>query len=846
MTTIDERLTLIRKNLNELEQAGAPEGLISALRSLIEEVSQTHEEGLEHLEQQQAQMLGDQRRVEEGLRRERHFVERLVDTAQAIIVVLDTQGRIVLFNPYLEELSGFKLDDVRGEDWFSTFLPTRDHERIRELFQRAVGDMDVRGKVNSIVTREGVERQVEWYGKSLKDGEGNVIGHIAVGQDITDRLEQQEQLRQSEEMLRRAQAIAQMGSAWAVPPFGRDNVQWSEEMYRILGRDPSDGPLSPEEVLDQVVHPEDREWVRRAFEEALGENRILDTEFRIQRPDGSVRRVCNISQPEVDASGRLQRRILTLRDVTEQRELERHYRHAQKMEAVGTLTSGIAHDYNNQLMGILGCLEVVLQADTIDAARPYLEGAKEAAKRGAALTRQLLTFSRQREGSPSDVDVNEAIRQAEQMIRALVGESIELRISLTKRGWLTRIDPGQIDQVLMNLVLNARDAMPDGGVLTLVASEVVLSPDDPRARGVLSAGEYVTLSVTDTGIGMDAATQERIFEPFFTTKEVGKGTGLGLSTVYGIVQHSGGYVDMTSAAGRGTTFTVYLPRAPSAGDSVRSPSPPEPSGEGSEKVLLVEDEPLVRLAVRAYLEPHGYRVVEAAEPAEASLAVSQASESFDLLLTDVMLPKMTGRQLAEQVQSSSPHTKVLFMSAHPEAALRDTGKIPSNAYALQKPFTEGELTRMVRRVLGEPRQERPVDKERRRVVQVPEPTRTKTLLLVEDEETARKALVELLGACGYRVLAAPGANEALDILRAEREPIDALLSDIGLPDGKLHHLLQHLRSTRKDAAVLFISGRSEHDPLVRELLAAPNTAYLQKPVDIEALDSQVSQLLKPS
>lgn len=705
---VREQFADLERNLEELERADAPEGLVTAFRKLLRDFdalcelhNRTRQQGLADIERRWASLLNEQKETREELRRETHFIERLVETARAIVVVLDTTGRITFFNPYMEEVSGYSLEEVRGKDWFTLFLPVREHARLHALFERAVGDMEVRGNVNAILTKAGTELEVEWYAKTLKDADGGVIGLISVGQDITERKEAEHELRRSEAMLRRAQEIARVGSSSAEGPSARENVRWSDEMFRITGRDPQSGPLPFADVVEQSVHPDDRGAVRSAHAKALSERQMLDVEFRFQRPNGSIRYIHNVAGPNVDGEGRPLRWISSWHDITEQKKLEASYRQAQKMEAVGTLTSGIAHDYNNLLMGVLGCLDVALKKPDLEAARPFLEGARDATRRGGALTRQLLTFSQRRETKPSEINVSELIQQADKMMRSLLGESIELRIALGRRGWLTEMDPGQLEQVIMNLVVNARDAMPEGGVLTVESGEVALTASEGSATGVLEEGDYVTVSVHDTGVGMNAETQERVFEPFFSTKGIGKGSGLGLSTVYGIVTGSGGQIQVSSQLGVGTEFTIFLPRIASSGETLRPPATQEEGRLGSEVVLIVEDEPLVRLAVRGYLEPSGYRVLEACDAAEASLIFQRTESPIELLITDAMLPGVSGRQVAEELAALRPSLRVLFMSAHPAETLYEMGRVPEGALTLQKPFTQPELMQMLRAVLGE-------------------------------------------------------------------------------------------------------------------------------------------------
>jgi signal transduction histidine kinase/CheY-like chemotaxis protein len=387
-------------------------------------------------------------------------------------------------------------------------------------------------------------------------------------------------------------------------------------------------------------------------------------------------------------------------DITERRELEAQFRQAQKMEAVGRLAGGVAHDFNNLLMVISGYTEVLLeQANASDSHYQGVLSIQQAADRATTLTRQLLAFSRKQLLELKVVDVNSIVEDMERLLRPLIGEDIELTTKLGSDGGHTRADAGQLEQVLMNLVVNAKDAMPDGGKITIQTSDVTVDELDRREHTFLEAGRYVLLSVTDTGYGMDEETKSRIFEPFFTTKDKGKGTGLGLSTVYGIVKQSGGYIVTQSEPGKGTSFRIYLPRVEEPGEHTEANRHSVQSVGGSETVLLVEDEESVRELVRHTLVTKGYRVLEA-DHGEAGLEVAaNHSGPIDILITDVVMPGMGGRALAQQMLRTYPVMKVLFLSGYTEDAVIQGVLDPGTAF-LQKPFTLQALSRKVRDVLS--------------------------------------------------------------------------------------------------------------------------------------------------
>jgi PAS domain S-box-containing protein len=389
-------------------------------------------------------------------------------------------------------------------------------------------------------------------------------------------------------------------------------------------------------------------------------------------------------------------------DVTERRALEQQLRQSQKMEAVGRLAGGIAHDFNNLLMVISGYSEFLLErlGDEPQLRAPAQEIAS-AAERASSLTRQLLAFSRKQMLAPRVVNLNAVATENVKMLTRMIGEDIDLVIAPSPDLWSVRADAGQIEQVIMNLAVNARDAMPSGGKLTIETSNVVLDEDYARLHSPVRPGDYVMVAVSDTGAGMDAETQSHIFEPFFTTKGT-KGTGLGLSTVYGIVKQSGGYIWVYSEMGLGTTFKIYLPRVASTGEAVAqfAPAPEHRKVEpGTETILLVEDEANLRYLARQYLEKQGYKVIEAADGAVAMQIAVAHEKTIHLLLTDVIMPGMNGRELAQRIAEIRPNVKILYMSGYTENVIGHNGMLDAGIRLLQKPFNLRDLKSIVREVL---------------------------------------------------------------------------------------------------------------------------------------------------
>jgi two-component system, cell cycle sensor histidine kinase and response regulator CckA len=421
-------------------------------------------------------------------------------------------------------------------------------------------------------------------------------------------------------------------------------------------------------------------------------------EFEWKRRDGSSVVVRLSGRPVVNREGNVVSFEVMAENVTERRALEEQLRHAQKMEAIGRLAGGVAHDFNNLLMVIIGYTELLRENLPKDGdQRGYADAVWNAGKKATLLTSQLLAFSRKQVISPRVLDLNAVLQEVDRMLPRLIGEDVQLSIVQGANLATVKADPGQMEQVIMNLCVNARDAMPRGGKLRIETDTVRIDSDTARRIGASSPGTFVMLSVTDNGAGMDAQTQSRIFEPFFTTKEKGKGTGLGLATVYGIVKQSGGYITVESELGRGSRFDVYLPAIERSADSKTPIVATELPSRGSETVLLVEDEDAVRSLVREVLRARGYQVLEAQKSAEALEICNTHPGPIDLLVTDVVLPQISGRALAQQLNPARPEMKVLYISGYTDDKMLQHG-IPGAAF-LQKPFSSDVLARTVRNML---------------------------------------------------------------------------------------------------------------------------------------------------
>ncbi len=451
------------------------------------------------------------------------------------------------------------------------------------------------------------------------------------------------------------------------------------------------------------IHPDDVDNIKEGTRRDLFANGFTAHEYRFQHRDGSYRWVRSEIRLLRDAAGKPMEAVGSWSDITERKSLEEQYRQAQKMEAVGRLAGGVAHDFNNLLTVIMGYSDIYLaKLGPEDPLRMPLTEIRKAGERAAALTRQLLAFSRKQVLMPVVLDLGTIIADMAKMLPRLIGEDVALTVIAGPDLWQTKADPGQMEQVVMNIIVNARDAMPQGGRLLLETRNVELDARYAMNHGEAKPGEYVLLAISDTGCGMDASVKARIFEPFFTTKGPTKGTGLGLATVFGIVKQSGGHIEVYSEVGQGTTFKIYLPRDKSGEPIATLHRTKEPVRGGKESILLVEDENGVRALAKAVLQKYGYTVLDAPNGGDALLICETHATPIDLMITDVVMPNFSGRQLAERLALRQPTMKVLFMSGYTDDAIVHHGVLESGMPFLQKPFAPEALARKVREVLDAP------------------------------------------------------------------------------------------------------------------------------------------------
>jgi PAS domain S-box-containing protein len=517
-----------------------------------------------------------------------------------------------------------------------------------------------------------------------------------------ERRQAEERLQKSQSQLAQAHQIAKIGSwEWDIV---HDQVSFSEETRCIYGYSP-DEEFDMQKCLERV-HPADVDRVRQALAEAIQHRKSYVCDHRALLPDGTIHVIQGRGEIVTDNQGQVHKIFGIVQDVTDAKvaqealqQSEEQLRQAQKMEAVGQLAGGVAHDFNNLLTVIHGyCAMALQQQKEVQPVRKHIEEIQKAAERAASLTNQLLAFSRKQVLRPSVLQLNNVVHGMEKMLRRLIGEDVELSTTYDPALGNVKADAGQIEQVIMNLAVNARDAMPRGGKLTISTSNTTIDQTTKYRNRTLKAGEYVMVAISDDGVGMTDEIKAHLFEPFFTTKGLGKGTGLGLATCHGIICQSGGDIRVYSEPNSGTTFKIYLPRTDAALEPVAAPDS-ELLAPGTESILVVEDDLAVRTLTVKTLQSCGYQVQESSNAFEA-LRLLKKNPQFDLVITDVIMPQMSGKELHDQIKSQLPQIKVLLMSGYTDDALAHHGVLDEKLFFLEKPFSPAKLSGKVRGILG--------------------------------------------------------------------------------------------------------------------------------------------------
>ncbi len=650
--------------------------------------------------------ITEHRQAEEALRHSEKLLSDILNSSPIPQFVIDKDHRIIKWNKALEVYSGIKAEDVVDTD--QQWRPF--YEKKRPLMADLLVDGAVEkiaqlyaGKYAKSTLAAGAYEGTDFFPEMGKDGKwlhftasaiqdsnGNIIGAVETLKDITEWRRAEEEIRDSREYLNRI--INCIGDPIFVKDREHRIVLVNDAMCTFIG-------MLREELLGIAEMPlavAKSLWEQEEAVFETGKEIITEDEFPVAQDNPRI--VMTKKSLLADKNGNKQI-VGVLRDITEYKRLEAQFRQAQKMEAIGVLAGGVAHDFNNLLSVINGYCELTLEdLDRDNPMRSNIEQIREAGKSATSLTSQLLAFGRKQILQPEILDLNDIITQMSSMLRRMIRESIEL-VTIAHPGLgLVSADPGQIQQIVMNLAVNAHDAMLEGGNLTIETANVHFDEEHIRKHPEAKAGSYVMLAIGDNGMGMDASTQARIFEPFFTTKAKGKGTGLGLATVYGIVKQSNGFIWVYSEPGKGTTFKVYFPRVEGDIAEFMEESKSEQEARGVETVLMAEDEPSVRTLAARILRGRGYTVFEASNGKEALDIAEKYAGEIHLVLTDVVMPGISGRELVSRLETVRPGIKSLYVSGYTDTAIVHNGMLDSGIAFLQKPFTVEDLTRKVREV----------------------------------------------------------------------------------------------------------------------------------------------------
>jgi PAS domain S-box-containing protein len=738
------------------------------------------------------------------------------------------EGKYLAANSALAKMLGYdsaqELVSAINDSAHQVWLDPNERSRFLQLVEQ---HEIVRGYEGQFKRKDGTAIWVSLNCRNVCGKDGRTLYNEGFIEDITERKRADEKLRESERQLRTVlETIAlvgvmldRQGNITLCNDFLLALSGWKRE--EVLRRNwfelflPSEicGRIRQEIFLDTIGTGEIPTHYQNEIITRKGERRLVDWNNTVIRdPGGQIVGVASIGEDITERK----------RAEAEKAKIEDQLRQAQKLESVGRLAAGVAHDFNNLLTVINGYSRLLLgRLKAGDPLRDGLEEIHKAGERAAGLTQQLLAFSRKQILQPRVLDLNRVVEEMRPMLERLMGEDVEVCVQLQAEAATICADPNQLERVLMNLAGNSRDAMPDGGKFSIETGFVEWDESHAQLRPGTHAGPYVMLAVSDTGGGMSEETRGHIFEPFFTTKEVGKGTGLGLSTIHGIVEQSGGYIEVASELGRGTTFKIYIPRVVDAQADSGKPEAAAAMG-GQETVLVVEDQAEVREFAAAALRTYGYQVIEAANAEEALMLWEREGERIDLILTDVVMPGLSGRELADRLKEREHGIKVLFMSGHTDDTMVHHGVLRKEAEFIQKPFGPDQLARKVREVL----------------MAADRPAR---IVVADDEAGARSFLRKVLEDGGYEVMEAPNGKLAVKEALAGR--VDLVITDLVMPEQEGIETIRILRREVPGVGIIAISGAlgGQFLEVARKLGAQ---AVLSKPVSGELLLAKVAEVLK--
>ena len=657
---------------------------------------------MEELEQRVAERTIELQEKEEDLR-------ITLNSIGDAVISTDVSGNVTNMNPVAEKLTGWKLADGIGKRLTDVFriVNVVTLQPALNPVKRVLATGEIVGLANhtSLIAKDGTHYQINDSAAPIRDIDGGICGVVLVFRDVTEEYRIAEALKSSEEKYRE---IVEKTGDLVTSIDGNGMLTYvNHRVEKVFGL-PVDQCIG-KSAFD-CIHPEDQEKTIKWFSNCIS-NHIEQSSFENRQVNQVTQEITQLlwtSSFHYDDKDRLLWVNSLAHDITERKKaeedkikLEGQLQQAQKMEAIGQLAGGVAHDFNNMLGVILGHAEMAMEG--VDPSRPLyadLEEIRKAATRSADITRQLLAFARKQTIAPKVLDLNQTVGSMLKMLQRLIGEGIDLVWQPGENLWPVKMDPSQVDQILANLCVNARDAIGDTGKLTIETSSAQFDQAYCADHAGFVPGEYVLLAVSDDGCGMDKKTQDKLFEPFFTTKEMGKGTGLGLATVYGIVKQNNGFINVYSEPGHGTTFKIYLTKHADHLDKVSAVNPDEPDMNGHETILVVEDEPAILKMTTKMLERLGYTVVAASSPAKAIRLAKEHHSDIHLLITDVVMPEMNGRDLAKNIQTLYPNIKHLFMSGYTANVIAHHSVLDKGVEFIQKPFSRKDLAVKVRGTFG--------------------------------------------------------------------------------------------------------------------------------------------------
>jgi len=665
----------------------------------------THEELAKRVRELGPKESGRKKVAKVFLNRET-LLRTLIETIPDLVWLKDPDGLYLACNRRFERFCGAKEKDIVGKtDYDFVSREQADFFRRHDMAAVASGKPMVNEETVTYID-DGHEELLETIKTPMFDSEGNLIGVLGVSRDITERKRIERELQLSEQRLRLTLEVANIG-IW---DWNISNDTWhaSPIYYTMLGYEPVSG-ISDRETWIERVHPEDREMVLRKIHSVLDlESNEYQYEARMKHADGSYRwhhvigfvierekdnKPIHLTGLRIDINERMKAEA-------EQESLQAQLTQAQKMEAIGRLAGGVAHDFNNMLGVMIGQTELLLdQTDPTDQIFPALQRIRKAAEKSADLTRQLLAFARKQAISPKILDLNDVVLSMINMLQRIIGEDIHLVWLPGKNLWPVMIDASQLDQILVNLCINARDSIEGIGKVVIETKNNTFDPIYCNSHPQFIPGDFVMLAVNDSGCGMDKAILNTIFEPFFTTKGEGKGTGLGLATVYGIVKQNNGFINVYSEPGHGSKFKIYLPRYTAERHEEKKETKAAPIECGSETILVVEDNVEILKICQIMLEKQGYTVLTASTPSLAIQLVNDYAGTIDLLITDVIMPEMNGRDLAKRVKLRCPDIKRLYMSGYTANVVAHHGVLDKELNFIQKPFSIRDLATKVREAM---------------------------------------------------------------------------------------------------------------------------------------------------